>query len=1300
MGHLVQLEVENFKSYRGHQVIGPFSSFTAVVGPNGAGKSNLMDAISFVLGVRSSHLRSTQIKDLVYRGRTVESRGGRVIDEAGDQATRRAWVKAVYEDDAGRTMIFQRSITPAGDSEYRVNNRVVTLQTYNNTLESQNILVKAKNFLVFQGDVEAVASQSPKDLTKLIEQISGSWDLQHEYTELERQQDAAAEKSTFAYNKKRAIATEVQSIVSQKKELELYETKVQLRTKLTVQHMLHKLFVAETRIQEIKNEMDSLHGETITHASTQRSRLDASLQSQQKSQAKAYKAVNRQERQIKLIEQKIESRQPNLAGLGEKVSHLQLKIKQIEENADSARVEVARQGTVVSEIESEHARVKDAESRFEEQTHGRRAGQISSEVMAEYNRLSGELRSVAVEDTYRRDVLDRQIQLFAEAYRRSADKIGGLQTQCGGLVATENSLEQQLQQAEADVDTVEKEIQTAKRDAEASKTEHSRLVRIETELNEKLASVLKDLSQARADQRESAREAKLKDTVSALQRIFTGVHGRLAELCKPTQRKYDVAIATVLGRHLDAIVVDSQSTAIECISYMKEQRAGQATFLPLDTLRPPSISESLRNAHHGARLATDVMQFDPGVEVAVLHACGNALVCDTMAVAKYVCYERRIDAKAVSIDGSIIHRSGLITGGTGSRGSSSKIQAQRWEAAAVDNLRKARDRLTEELHDIARQRRKVGKDDVLGDRLVGLQTKHRVSRETLDSLTRKIQAAATERKHLESLISQCEPVCSQASNELESAQSEREAISERIRSAAQPIFSGFCQQLGIESLEVFENQLLPATEAADERRLQFTTQLSRLNSQLEFEKQQLEQATAKLNKLLETLESDRRLLAGLDSDMGREQHGMTGLVAQIATLRTELADLKSKYGDATESVHSARHDLEQGQKEVDAISKELLAKTTDLERAVAEKAAVLRRCKIEDIPLPLVSGSLQALALEAGNGASIGSQLAESYMSQLSLGDATQSSTISLEDTDDIVADYSTLPQHAKSGLPAAVDQKFVEDISRLSTEIDALNPNPHARERLEAARTRLNEIEFEHNAARQEAKDAKSTFQTVRKRRHDLFMRCYNHLSTAIDHAYKALTQSPLFPLGGTAYLALEDPDSPYLAGVKYHAMPPLKRFRDMDQLSGGEKTVAALALLFSLQTFRPAPFFVLDEVDAALDLANVAKLANYLREHARSLADNEGPEDGAETAAAEDAGASPYSLRQSARIRKTTNEEMSGSAMAQPVTHASTDFQFIVISLKQALFERAHSLVGIYRDQMQNSSQVLTMDLEQYPV
>ena len=120
-----------------------------------------------------------------------------------------------------------------------------------------------------------------------------------------------------------------------------------------------------------------------------------------------------------------------------------------------------------------------------------------------------------------------------------------------------------------------------------------------------------------------------------------------------------------------------------------------------------------------------------------------------------------------------------------------------------------------------------------------------------------------------------------------------------------------------------------------------------------------------------------------------------------------------------------------------------------------------------------------------------------------------------------------------------------------------------------------------------------------------------------------------------------MEDGDEPYLDGIKYHAMPPLKRFRDMEHLSGGEKTMAALALLFAVHSYQPSPFFVLDEVDAALDNANVAKIANYIRDHA-------GP-----------------------------------------------GMQFIVISLKTGLFHNSEALVGIYRDQGANSSKALTLDV-----
>ena len=124
-----------------------------------------------------------------------------------------------------------------------------------------------------------------------------------------------------------------------------------------------------------------------------------------------------------------------------------------------------------------------------------------------------------------------------------------------------------------------------------------------------------------------------------------------------------------------------------------------------------------------------------------------------------------------------------------------------------------------------------------------------------------------------------------------------------------------------------------------------------------------------------------------------------------------------------------------------------------------------------------------------------------------------------------------------------------------------------------------------------------------------------------------------------------MEDGDEPYLDGIKYHAMPPLKRFRDMEHLSGGEKTMAALALLFAVHSYQPSPFFVLDEVDAALDNANVAKIANYIRDHA-------GP-----------------------------------------------GMQFIVISLKTGLFHNSEALVGIYRDQGANSSKALTLDVSTIP-
>ena len=148
---------------------------------------------------------------------------------------------AVYEDDAGDEQLWKRTITSQGASEYRINSQVVTAQQYNEALEAENILIKARNFLVFQGDVEAIAAQSPQDLTRLIEQISGSLEYKAEYEKLQSEADQAAENSTFQLQRRRGINSEIRQYQEQKKEAENFQNKTDERDAAIVTHILWKL---------------------------------------------------------------------------------------------------------------------------------------------------------------------------------------------------------------------------------------------------------------------------------------------------------------------------------------------------------------------------------------------------------------------------------------------------------------------------------------------------------------------------------------------------------------------------------------------------------------------------------------------------------------------------------------------------------------------------------------------------------------------------------------------------------------------------------------------------------------------------------------------------------------------------------------------------------------------------------------------------------------------------------------------------------------------------------------------------
>ncbi|KAG2029700.1 SMCs flexible hinge [Suillus americanus] len=173
----------------------------------------------------------------------------------------------------------------------------------------------------------------------------------------------------------------------------------------------------------------------------------------------------------------------------------------------------------------------------------------------------------------------------------------------------------------------------------------------------------------------------------SLQRIFPGVRGRAVDLCKPTQRKYETGASIILGRNIDTAVVDQERTAIKCID-----RAGQATFLPLNTISTKPVNNKFRSFTRGARLAADVIQYEPLVERAMLHACGNALACDTVDVARYI-------YTAVTLEGTVTHKSGLITGGRSTHGGGKK-----WEEKDVQGFTCLRDNLVVQLQELNRSK--------------------------------------------------------------------------------------------------------------------------------------------------------------------------------------------------------------------------------------------------------------------------------------------------------------------------------------------------------------------------------------------------------------------------------------------------------------------------------------------------------------------------------------------------------------------------------------------------------------------
>lgn len=959
-----------------------------------------MDAISFVLGIKSSHLRSTQLRDLVYRGRVyrtskinadgtatdepVETNGtnAHVNGDAGsdDEATQRssqrddaknAWVMAVYEDDAGDEQKWKRTITSSGTSEYRINNRVVSAKQYNEVLEAENILVKARNFLVFQGDVEAIAQQSPRDLTRLIEQISGSLEYKEEYDRLKIEAEKANEEQTFKLNQRRAMNSEIRQYQEQKREAENFERKAAERDAAIVTHVLWKLFHFQRVMEESSAEIEQ-HKAQLQEYERSVEKYKQRFEDAQREQAKASREVTKMNRSIEKKQKGIEEKENSIVPIDEKITlsrmnvgKYRVRIGELTKERDSQQRTVDQFNKNLKIVEKAQKRWEEEQDRAAEQS-GR---QLTTADLQEYSRLRGEVTKRTASNQAQVDSLIRQLKTDEETVNNLKNKVDNTESEVEKLDDELHSLKDRRKDFETQTKQAQKDIDGKKKEMNTLTSERSRQAQLHAEKEEKYRDVLNKLVDADSGRRESDKEARARETVAAMKRIFPGsVLGRVHELCKPKQKKFETAVGIALGRQFDSVVVDTEKTAKDCIQYLRDQRAGQATFIPLDTIQVKPINPNLKGAFKGMRMTIDAIDYDSEVERAMMHACGNSMICDTLDIAKQIVYGKGVEATAVTLDGMKIHKGGLMTGG---RGPNEK--PRRWDDAEVENLRRLAEKYRSEIAALDSSkslRHGREEEEKLQGELAALEQRLVYVREEVKALTRNIESKQKEHIHKKGVLNEAKPKYQQQSQGLENLKNNIKRFQDAVATVEDEVFDAFCQRLGYSDIREYESQQGTLQQEQLQKKLEFSTQRSKLENQLRFEEQRLQATVDRIQKLEEHAKRDEDGIEALEEEREAIQSEMDTLQAELETLEGELTRLQEAAAEKSNKVAEERRELQKRTKTVEDQLKAVAELEATVQRNAAGRYALLRKCRIDEIKIPLTADSepLTSLPLNEASG--------------------------------------------------------------------------------------------------------------------------------------------------------------------------------------------------------------------------------------------------------------------------------------------------------------------------------------------
>ena len=1140
---LKRLEIYGFKSFADRTVVVFDQGITGIVGPNGSGKSNLSDAVRWVLGEQSAKaLRGGKMEDVIFNGTQKRKRLGycevSLVFDNEDHA---------LPVDFTEVMITRR-VYRSGEGEYYINKASCRLKDIIELFRDTGV-GKEGYSIIGQGRIGEILSQKSEDRRGIFEEAAGIVKYR-----------TRKEESEKRLSNMRDNLSRVEDIISElESQLEpLAKASETARHYLALRDELRILecssFVlrsdrAKVRIEEAEDMLTGLREaieneeKRIGDLTSARDAASDAAQALEEQVSAAHESVlgltrekEAREGELAMLRAEITRMEKDVLALGQEEDlhsqHSESLAAQIEQNNTdtlTARRDIAELERNLRIKEDELAAAQDAAREAEEELEAHKSAIIDamnrlSDVRTSEARLStmrGELERRGAEAAAQKEELAMIAGRLEQQLEEAKQDLADAQAAEEKLTEAERAIEQESQDAALKISKIQNAITQAHGQKQAA---DSRL------------RVLREMERDYAGYQQAVKQVLLHA------RGNSGVHGVVASLMR-VPKELERAVEAVLGGALQNVVTSDEYVARDMIAYLRNNKFGRATFLPMTTIAGRTLNaqeRQLLSMPGCVGLASELVEFDPQYRGIVENLLGRTVVAENLDAGIEIMRRGRHAFRLVTLEGDVMHSGGSMTGGSAASRMTSLLSREREIKEHEDLLKK----LDEQIADFE-QRLKKGEEFRQGIKQRRAQAFEDLRQAQIDVsiASERLRQVTDQRENHAQQENRCEELCRQIADQL--AQIDSELLGAR------------------------------STQEGEERTSdEMNRRTGELSDILYDRREALDAIREEAQSLRVTLAAKARDLTAMESDGTRMKRDLEEIAVQLGQAHENREKLIIDHQNATQ-----QHAQDSASAVVCA---EQLAAAQE---ALAEKQT-LRNEQQENIRslTAEIDGLRETLSQDQDK-----CHKAEMVLSR------TQTELTQMQQRiwDEYELTYAGAKDYLKEPFDLAASDKRVNEIRR---EIRAMGPvNVTAVEEYRACRERYDDLSSQRDDLLKAQGDLQGIIENLQRQMERQFMENFR-----LMQMYFAETFSKLFG-GGHAELRLLDEHDVLSCGIEIVAQPPGKKLQLLSLLSGGERALTAIAILFAMLRLKPTPFCFLDEIEAALDDGNISTFADYLRGFSR---------------------------------------------------------------------------------------------------